>query len=199
MRSWRELAAAAAEPNPFYEPEYVLPLARALGEQEQVALLVVAENGALATPACPCAGSGAGTASRCPRSWAGADAALLPALLGTPLVHRDHLASATAALLRFGARAEGSWFFVLDSLGADGPVHGAIEDSLATEPLWSQVFSADERAFLNRRERNDYLHGDLPAQASALPARAVTAPCRERWAPSSRSSTWPGIGTPSRS
>ena len=39
---WRRLAAAAIEPNPFFEPEYVLAQARALDAVGDVALAVVA-------------------------------------------------------------------------------------------------------------------------------------------------------------
>jgi hypothetical protein len=40
VAKWQELAARAIEPNPFFEFEHVLPLARGLGQQAQVRLLV---------------------------------------------------------------------------------------------------------------------------------------------------------------
>ena len=42
---WRELAAGALEPNPFYEPEYLLPVVRGLGDADKVSLLTVSKNG----------------------------------------------------------------------------------------------------------------------------------------------------------
>ena len=44
IAAWRELAAQAAEPNPFFEPECVLPAVRYLGEPD-AALLAVVDHG----------------------------------------------------------------------------------------------------------------------------------------------------------
>jgi CelD/BcsL family acetyltransferase involved in cellulose biosynthesis len=40
---WRELAARAVEPNPFFEPDFVVPAARRLGTRP--GFLLVAEDG----------------------------------------------------------------------------------------------------------------------------------------------------------
>ena len=44
LAQWRDLAARAVEPNPFFEPDYALPLARGLGQEEELALLVVRDG-----------------------------------------------------------------------------------------------------------------------------------------------------------
>ena len=44
LEAWRELADASVEPNPFHDPDYVMPAARALGELDQVALLVLGDG-----------------------------------------------------------------------------------------------------------------------------------------------------------
>src|SRR5271167_1614573 len=44
VHAWRDLAARAAEPNPFFEPECVLPAARHLGGPAP-ALLIVKDRG----------------------------------------------------------------------------------------------------------------------------------------------------------
>ena len=41
---WRELASEAAEPNPFFEPEYVLPQARCLETVDDVSLVIAREG-----------------------------------------------------------------------------------------------------------------------------------------------------------
>ncbi|MCW3033075.1 MAG: hypothetical protein JWM60_1420 [Solirubrobacterales bacterium] len=153
---WRELAAAAAEPNPFYEPDYVLPLARALGEQEEILLAVVQDEGGwLACVPVRHVARWHRIPLRALASWRGRG--LLPALLGTPLVAREHLAPATAALLRGLAGSPGSWFATLDGVVADGPVYGALRAGLASEGLWGHVFAREDRAFVSRHGQDDYV------------------------------------------
>ena len=44
VAEWRSLARRSIEPNPFHEPEYLLPLARGLGQEKQVGMLVVRDG-----------------------------------------------------------------------------------------------------------------------------------------------------------
>src|SRR5215475_10564242 len=41
QQSWQELAAAAAEPNPFYEPWMLLPALRSFARSERVQVVLV--------------------------------------------------------------------------------------------------------------------------------------------------------------
>src|SRR5947209_5796824 len=43
--AWRDLAARAVEPNPFYEAEFVLPASRHLAGGTRVVLVVAEEGG----------------------------------------------------------------------------------------------------------------------------------------------------------
>jgi CelD/BcsL family acetyltransferase involved in cellulose biosynthesis len=156
LTRWRELAAAAAEPNPFYEPDYALPLARALGEHEQIALAIV-EDGRRWLACLPVRRMARWHRIPLPSlaGWRGRG--LLPALLGTPLVEAERLTAATGVLLAGMAATPGVCFAVIDGLVADGPVHAAVRDALASQRLWSHVFSREDRAFQPRRAENDYL------------------------------------------
>ncbi len=153
---WRELAESAVEPNPFFEPDYLLPLARTLGDLPRVALAVVAQDDSWV--AClPVHRSRRW--HRIPlaslSTWRGRG--LLPALIGTPLVSRSCVAEATAALLSGLARSPGVFFAALDGVAEDGRVFAAVRAALAEERLWSHLFAREERAFLRRRARGGYL------------------------------------------
>jgi len=97
VQRWRELAAVALEPNPFFEPEYLLPQARALGELNQVAL-AVATDGDAWIGCMPIRRRRSWRRIPLPNSsiWRGAPA--LPALVGTPLISSVHPHDAAAAL-----------------------------------------------------------------------------------------------------
>jgi CelD/BcsL family acetyltransferase involved in cellulose biosynthesis len=150
--AWRELADRAIAPNPFFDPDYVLPAARGLGDFDRVGLAVVEQDGEWA--ACqpvrrytnwhhlplPCLGT-----------WRHRYC-----LLGTPLVSpgEDGGVQAMTESMR-GAR--GSTFAALEWLSADGPI-GTDVDELAPSPIPFEDFS---RAMLLRRRSNDYLDGRL--------------------------------------
>jgi CelD/BcsL family acetyltransferase involved in cellulose biosynthesis len=160
LASWRGLAASAAEPNPFYEPEYLLPLARALQEQDEIELAVVHE-GERWLACLPVRRTARW--HRIPlaslTAWRGRG--LLPALLGTPLVDHEQVVAATAALLGELVAVKGARFVVLDGLVEDGPVHRAVTEALSSERLWSLQFSREDRAFVRRSAENDYLQARM--------------------------------------
>jgi hypothetical protein len=112
---WRRLAAAAIEPNPFFEPEYVLAQARALDAVGDVALAVVADGDDW-TACMPV---------RRVRSWhripiasvsTWRGSAALPSLVGTPLLAAPE---AAAALVRGLVATPGSSFVALEWLVAE--------------------------------------------------------------------------------
>lgn len=157
---WRELVEVALEPNPFFEPDYLLPLARGLGELNEVALAVVAEGDSWV--ACM-------PVHRVDRwhriplpsisSWRGHG--LLPALLGTPLISSARAHDATVALLGSVAPSPGSFFTAFEWLVEDGPAFGVLRSALAELGLRSLLFERYERAFLTRRPACDYLEEAL--------------------------------------
>jgi CelD/BcsL family acetyltransferase involved in cellulose biosynthesis len=158
---WRELAARAAEPNPFFEPEYVLPLARGVGELDAVQLLVVAE--AAEWRACMPVHGGRFHHMPLPSvsAWRGHH---LYGLLGTPLVDRERSAEALGALVRALLARRGIWFAGIDTVALDGPLTPAIEGvmgSLRHPPIYLERY---ERAALRRRPEATYLEESLSAK-----------------------------------
>ena len=154
---WRRLAASAIEPNPFFEPEYVLSQARALDAMGDVALAVVTDGDAWA--ACM-------PVRRLARwhririsslsTWRGS--AALPALLGTPLLSAREAAGALVQSLVAGG---GSSFVALEWLVADGPGYAAISDAIAQSGVRCIEFERFERAFLTRRPEDDYFERSM--------------------------------------
>jgi CelD/BcsL family acetyltransferase involved in cellulose biosynthesis len=153
---WRELAARAAEPNPFFEPDYVLPLARGTGRLGDVALAVVRDGGDWA--AClpvRCGGRWHRVPLPSVSSWR---AHRLYALLGTPLIDAGALAPAAEALAaRLATGSRPACFVGLDWLAEHGAVHHALTGAFASLGLRTLVFDRFERAFLRRRPEPTYL------------------------------------------
>jgi hypothetical protein len=154
---WRRLSAAAIEPNPFFEPEYVLAQARGLNAVRDVALAVVTDGDAWA--ACMPIRR-LGRWHRIPISsvstWRGS--AALPSLLGTPLVS---LPEAARELVQGLVASEGSAFVALEWVAPGGPVYRAISDAIAQSGLRCIEFEHFERAFLTRRPEDDYFERSM--------------------------------------
>jgi peptidoglycan/xylan/chitin deacetylase (PgdA/CDA1 family)/CelD/BcsL family acetyltransferase involved in cellulose biosynthesis len=146
LAAWRDLAARVVEPNPFFEPECVLPAARHLGASE-VGLLVVQDG----------AGEWLGCMPVSP--WLRSGRARVPVLsgwrhlyafLGTPLVARSEVEVATERLLESLLRASRLGIVALPQLGDDGPVTAGLLAVLAKgggRPAHHRSF---ERAVMRR-------------------------------------------------
>src|SRR4051794_27242337 len=151
MAAWRSLAANAAEPNPFFEPEFVLPAARHLCTRDASILVVEGPAGwAACMPVAPVRLVGVAAALgtwRPPYCF-----------LGTPLVHRDSLALGVAELVRHPLRDKRLPLFVLQSM-TEGPVISALRSSLTDQGLALPFESSHERAALLRREDGEYSDG----------------------------------------
>jgi CelD/BcsL family acetyltransferase involved in cellulose biosynthesis len=162
LECWRELAAVAVEPNPFFEADYLLPLARALGELDDVSLALVAEGDSwLACMPVHRVGRWRRIPLPSTSMWRGGG--LLLALVGTPLVARGCVREASAALLGGVARSPGSFFTALECLVADGPFFDALAPALSDAGLSALRFEQSERAFLTRRDECDYLEQAMDA------------------------------------
>lgn len=157
VERWRRLAAAAIEPNPFFEPEYLLAQARALNTVGDVALAVVTDGDAWA--ACLPVRR-LGSWHRIPiasqSTWRGNQA--LPSLVGTPLVSAPE---AAGALVQGLVAAGGASFVALEWLVADGAVYGSIADAIARSGVRCIEFERFERAFLTRRPEDDYFERSM--------------------------------------
>ena len=143
---WRELAAEAVEPNPFFEPEYVLPAAELLGGRH-LGLVVVREA----------AGWSACLPVHRPRRWHRVPLGCLATwqhrycFLGTPLVRAGREAAAIATMTRELVRQPGAAFAGLDSLADEGPVGDALRGAIEGGDADEVRVSEHERAALRRR------------------------------------------------
>ena len=162
LGAWRELAAEAVEPNPFFEPEYLRPLARGLGQESEVRLLVAREedrwHGMLPIHR--------------DRSW---HRIPLPAtvtwrghrlygLLGAPLLTAAEAAPALRALLDAMTATPDSAYAALEWVPADGVVGGLLADELARRSPRPIEFDRFERAIIRRRSEPTYLEETLSSK-----------------------------------
>jgi len=156
LSRWRELAGRALEPNPFFEPEFVLPLARGVGDIDDVRIAVVQDRDAWL--AClPVRRYVRWHRVPLPSLsvWRGHR---LYSLLGTPLLaDTDDVVGSAGALLRLLVGASQTLFAALEWVAESGPVCRALQAGLAANGMRMLVFERFERAFLNRRPEPDYL------------------------------------------
>jgi CelD/BcsL family acetyltransferase involved in cellulose biosynthesis len=144
---WIELAKHALEPNPFLDPDFVLPAARAFDRGGNVRLAAV--EGPDGWDCC--------VPVRSARSWHGAPISHTggwlhkQCFLGTPLVAApDALPYLLGAIRR---EAKGA-FFGLPLVDTDAVVTSAL-------PKGGLRYGHQSRAALHRRPGNDYLEGRL--------------------------------------
>lgn len=146
IASWAVLAARAAEPNPFFEPEFLLPALANLDPGGEVRLLVM-RDGAHLTFLSPVVRQ---------RRFKGLPLDTLVGwrhahcFLGTPLVSADALETAARALLGpAGPRALGASLVALSWAATEGPVVQALVAAQGrVDPL---VLDSFERPILRRR------------------------------------------------
>ena len=156
LTAWRELAAAAVEPNPFFEADFVLAAWKHLG-RNGVGLLVAEDAGGWA--AC--------LPVHRPRRWRRLPIAALAAwrhpycFLGTPLVAADRTDAAVAALVEGGLQERRVNALTLDWLGDGGPVAASLERLLGERGIPTVRYERFERASLQRRPEPTYLDDTL--------------------------------------
>ena len=149
LEAWRELAERAVEPNPFFDPDFVLPAARGLGAWDEVAILCVADWAAclpvrrysrwhrLPLP--------------CIATWLHSYC-----LLGTPLLASERPPDELLPILEEMRASVGQISFsALEWIPAEGPVAEALRQQYVS-PIQFDAFS---RATLIRRSQCDYLEG----------------------------------------
>ena len=153
---WRELAARAIEPNPFHEPEYVLPLARGLGQLGDVQVMVVRDSEGWQA----CLPVDRRRWHRVPlssvASWRGH---YLYGLLGTPLASADRTHDALAELIRGLLATPGVGFAALEEVADDGPVRAALDEVLKREA--ALLIERFERPAVRRRPGPTYLEAAM--------------------------------------
>jgi CelD/BcsL family acetyltransferase involved in cellulose biosynthesis len=151
LAAWRELADRAAEPNPFFEPEFVLPAARHLGESG-IGLLVAKDrhrNWVGCMPVCPRVrvkhARVPGLSTFAPRYC----------YLGTPLVDASAVQHGTERLLEHALRASHHGVLVLRTVGEDGPVLSGLTSALELSGHHVALHRAHVRPVLHRARLHD--------------------------------------------
>ena len=150
VERWETLARGAAEPNPFFEPAFVLPAVEHLGEPE-TSLLVVEDEEAWRA----CLPVRTLRIARLPaalRTWRH-----LYCFLGTPLVDPAAAVPAARSLLGLALDRGATAHLALERLTDRGPVARAIRAAAGQLGLVSVLDNGHERALLERRSTDDYL------------------------------------------
>jgi CelD/BcsL family acetyltransferase involved in cellulose biosynthesis len=160
---WGELAAAAAAPNPFFEPEYVLALARGLGQEAEVRLLVAEQAGEwLGCLPIHSPGRWHQIPLRGVATWRGHE---LYGLLGTPLIAAEGRQQTVEALLDgLLAACPAGGFAALDWLAQDGELGEELGGALGRLSPRPVEFERFERAALERRPEPTYLEETLSSK-----------------------------------
>jgi CelD/BcsL family acetyltransferase involved in cellulose biosynthesis len=156
VERWRALARQAAEPNPFFEPEYVLPAARLIGGR-RLGLAVVkdADGWTACLPV------------HRPRRWHRVPLGCVATwqhkycFLGTPLVRAGRVEAAIAAIANELGRQRGE-LVGLDALADEGPVREALRVANQRRGASEVPVSRYRRAVLRRRAGGE---GDLAVKA----------------------------------
>lgn len=152
LAAWRRLADRAAEPNPFFDPDFVLSAAKALGEWDEVAVVQASDEGDW-------------TACLPVRRYARWHRVPLPGLatwrhsyclLGTPLAAPGHEDEALAGIVAEMQGTDGTAFTSLDWVPTEGAIATALTEGSPRQPIAFECFS---RATLLRRADGDYLDG----------------------------------------
>jgi Acetyltransferase (GNAT) domain len=154
--AWRELASRAVEPNPFCEPDCLIPAAKHQVYGAEINLVVAERDGRFF--AC--------LPVRAVKRWKFPYPIFTSQVrrmngMGTPLV--DPLGNAEAVaqmlrLLREHKRMFKGRIFVLDTSGADGPVSGYMRTASKLLGFPLRAYESWERGKLIRRPDGDYEH-----------------------------------------
>ena len=152
LDSWRALAAAAVEPNPFFEPAFVMAMAQHLPAAG--ASLLVAEDAGAWLACMPVLPWRVGRVVPLLRTWRHPYC-----FLGSPLLDATSVDAAAGALLDGLARNAPGGRVGIDLLTEDGPAAAAIHAAARERRLVVLRELHTERAFLERRPEDDYLAG----------------------------------------
>lgn len=149
LSAWRDLADQAAEPNPYFRPEFVR--ANAIERGLPIELLVVRDR----TRWLACLPIRARSPTRTlplPYLEALTDAY---SLCGTPLVHRDYIEPALQGLIEAVAAQRGVAALLIGALAADGPLMAAINTTAANLGVTAIAYQEYERAAWRRPSEGD--------------------------------------------
>ncbi len=160
LAAWTACAASSLEPNPFFEPAWLLPALEHL-DASSTTRLVLAEHGGVVHACVPVTMLAVDDDET---GGHGAHAALVTMVaptvmaLGTPLVTRAGGHDAVANLLRGlsgEAARQGAGLVIMEWVGNDGPTAQLLKDTATQSNHHLIEFDTWERAFLRRRTDDD--------------------------------------------
>ncbi len=162
LAAWERLVDAAAEPNPFYEPWFLLPSLQQWGEADGVVAKAWFHQGRLAG-LLPVVRSAKyyGHIVTHAKGW------LHPnAFCGTPLIAAGHEDAFWRDMLaHFDQRARRALFLHLPKLPADGPANVALERVLAASGRAACTVAEESRALLTgEAQAAAYLEASMTAK-----------------------------------
>ena len=148
--AWRELAARAIEPNPFFEPDLLVPAA----DRFRGVRLALVEAGGELIGALPLARTGRWRRIPGPTLgvWRHDDC-----FLGTPLLAPEAAARAAGAILDHARSRAAAGLVAFEWIGAGAGVEAAVRDAAADRGIEPIVYESFDRAALVRRPAGDYL------------------------------------------
>lgn len=162
IAAWERLVNTAAEPNPFYEPWFLLPSLQQWGAADRVITKAWFHQGRL-SGLLPVVRSAEyyGHIVTHAKGW------LHPnAFCGTPLIAAGHEDAFWRDMLaHFDQRARRALFWHLPKLPADGPANAALERVLAAHPRAHYTVAAENRALLTGKvSAETYLDASMSAK-----------------------------------
>ncbi|WP_166850191.1 GNAT family N-acetyltransferase [Isoptericola sp. BMS4] len=154
LAAWRDLAGRAAEPNVFYEPEFLVPTQRWFGVGRGIRLLVVRDAGRWQA-VLPFEHVPADRWWPLPHASNAGPALFEYTSLGTPLVDGDAPGVAAGLLVDAlaAARRTLGLAVVLHLVGAGGPVLDGLRARARARGLGAHVWGGDERAAVDLAAR----------------------------------------------
>jgi CelD/BcsL family acetyltransferase involved in cellulose biosynthesis len=161
--AWHQLGARAAEPNPFFEPEFVLPLSRHHGLEITLLAVDIEPRMVACLPL-----------YRHERPWRllPLPAWTAPTALGTPLVEEEHAPAALRlAIEHLSQRAGFRRLLVVDRVPGDGLAGGAFTAAVADRRLpWDEPRTSASPV-VRRRPTASYLDDTLRGKRRQTMAR----------------------------
>lgn len=158
LARWRECAALSVEPNPFFEPDWLLPAIEYLDESP-TALIVMAEHAGAIQACMPLvevtadrSGSGAQGKHSALETRVTPTAVSLASPLVTPQGGAEALGCAMAEISREGER-RGAGLVVMEWLGDGGPIAGLMREAATDSGQVLAVFDVWERGILRRQAK----------------------------------------------
>lgn len=160
--SWERLVTEAAEPNPFFEPWFLLPALRQWGAAERVVTKAWYHEGRL-SGLLPVVRNAEyyGHAVTHAKGWLHANA-----FCGVPLIAAGHEEAFWRDMLaHFDRRPRRALFWHLPLLPADGPAHAALTRVLAASGRAHYAAAQEHRALLTgERDAETYLAAAMSAK-----------------------------------